>query len=371
MGEVEGIFFDEMHFSPLFHLGLLWATFSVIGHRAQPMDLKIKVHPVESTQPTVLGPELGFRAGYRSGYDSEDSDNSASKADGPDGYRSGSEQKEDRYGEKDCYQPAVTGRCKARIINWFYNHKSGRCETFTYGGCGGNGNNFRTEESCKRTCGNKKDSSQPEVHRGVDCVWNKWGDWSSCTQTCDEGFTWRFRTIKHQTRFGGKPCQASVISDYTETKSCNEQPCNSDESTPKGGNGSGHGYGSKGSVDSEASGDMRGPGYGSKEDSSQPEVHKGVDCVWAQWGDWSSCTRACDEDIIWRFRTIKHQKRFGGKQCKASAISDYTETKPCNEQPCRSDEKEIKSGENGSRPGYGSKESDEPESDEPKSDEEK
>merc|ERR1711990_904773 len=242
MGEVEGIFFDEMHFSPLFHLGLLWATFSVIGHRAQPMDLKIKVHPVEPTQPTVLGTELGFRAGYRSGYDSEDSDNSAPKS---DEYRSGSEQKEDRYGDKDCYQPAVTGLCMAAIRRWFYNHKSGRCEKFTYGGCGGNGNNFQTEESCKRTCGNKKDSSQPEVHKGVDCVWAEWGDWSSCTRACDEGIIWRFRTIKHQKRFGGKQCKASSISDYTETKPCNEQPCNSDESSPKGGNGYGHGYGSK------------------------------------------------------------------------------------------------------------------------------
>jgi len=35
------------------------------------MDLKIKIDPVEPTQPTVLGTELGFRAGYRSGNGAE------------------------------------------------------------------------------------------------------------------------------------------------------------------------------------------------------------------------------------------------------------------------------------------------------------
>merc|ERR1712168_287008 len=53
MGKVEGIFFEEMmRVLPLFSLGLLWATFFVIGYRAKALDLKIKVEPKEP-EPTA------------------------------------------------------------------------------------------------------------------------------------------------------------------------------------------------------------------------------------------------------------------------------------------------------------------------------
>uniref|UniRef100_A0A8C7WRZ5 BPTI/Kunitz inhibitor domain-containing protein n=1 Tax=Oryzias sinensis TaxID=183150 RepID=A0A8C7WRZ5_9TELE len=35
---------------------------------------------------------------------------------------------------------------------YFYNFKKGRCEIFIYGGCGGNQNNFKTEQECLRRC---------------------------------------------------------------------------------------------------------------------------------------------------------------------------------------------------------------------------
>jgi hypothetical protein len=54
-----------------------------------------------------------------------------------------------------CKLPAVGGDCRASIPRFFYNPKSGKCEQFTYGGCGGNANNFLSEDECLKTCGNK------------------------------------------------------------------------------------------------------------------------------------------------------------------------------------------------------------------------
>ena len=52
-----------------------------------------------------------------------------------------------------CTLPSETGLCRAYIPSYYFNSKTGRCERFIYGGCGGNGNRFPTLEKCKQTCG--------------------------------------------------------------------------------------------------------------------------------------------------------------------------------------------------------------------------
>ena len=51
-----------------------------------------------------------------------------------------------------CSLPAVTGPCRAAFPRWFYNSTAQRCESFTYGGCGGNANRFKTIELCESAC---------------------------------------------------------------------------------------------------------------------------------------------------------------------------------------------------------------------------
>lgn len=53
-------------------------------------------------------------------------------------------------GSKSCYQPKVVGPCRAGFRRWWYNRRTKQCEKFMYGGCGGNGNNFRTKRQCER-----------------------------------------------------------------------------------------------------------------------------------------------------------------------------------------------------------------------------
>lgn len=44
------------------------------------------------------------------------------------------------------------GPCSGMLSRFFYNTSSMACETFLYGGCLGNGNNFYSEKECLQAC---------------------------------------------------------------------------------------------------------------------------------------------------------------------------------------------------------------------------
>lgn len=52
-----------------------------------------------------------------------------------------------------CNLPAVRGHCRALLPRWRYDPTTGKCTEFKFGGCNGNGNNFRTLQQCVKTCG--------------------------------------------------------------------------------------------------------------------------------------------------------------------------------------------------------------------------
>ncbi|XP_037501679.1 boophilin-G2 isoform X2 [Rhipicephalus sanguineus] len=60
--------------------------------------------------------------------------------------------------DKECRPAKDHGFCKALISMWWFNAESGKCEQFYYGGCGGNGNKYETEEQCMENCGAEKRS---------------------------------------------------------------------------------------------------------------------------------------------------------------------------------------------------------------------
>lgn len=51
-----------------------------------------------------------------------------------------------------CELPMSRGNCKAAVNRFYYDSATKACQPFTYGGCGGNGNNFGTKESCEALC---------------------------------------------------------------------------------------------------------------------------------------------------------------------------------------------------------------------------
>ncbi|NXA18278.1 AMBP protein, partial [Ibidorhyncha struthersii] len=67
------------------------------------------------------------------------------------------------YSEKECLQacrteaacrlPIVQGPCQKPVTRWAFDAAQGKCITFSYGGCKGNGNQFYSEKECKEYCG--------------------------------------------------------------------------------------------------------------------------------------------------------------------------------------------------------------------------
>jgi len=54
--------------------------------------------------------------------------------------------------ESPCDLAVAKGMCRAYFPRFFFNRTSAQCESFVYGGCGGNANSFETMEECSSTC---------------------------------------------------------------------------------------------------------------------------------------------------------------------------------------------------------------------------
>ncbi|KAM9853333.1 kunitz-type protease inhibitor 2 [Aulostomus maculatus] len=51
-----------------------------------------------------------------------------------------------------CEAEPQPGPCRAAFKRWYYDSKTGSCQTFIYGGCSANRNNYESEEICMNTC---------------------------------------------------------------------------------------------------------------------------------------------------------------------------------------------------------------------------
>uniref|UniRef100_A0A224Y2M0 Pancreatic trypsin inhibitor n=1 Tax=Rhipicephalus zambeziensis TaxID=60191 RepID=A0A224Y2M0_9ACAR len=61
-----------------------------------------------------------------------------------------------------CNMPPEPGKCKAYKPRFYFNATANQCLSFIYGGCGGNANNFHTQEKCEHECG-KKQNCKPDI----------------------------------------------------------------------------------------------------------------------------------------------------------------------------------------------------------------
>uniref|UniRef100_A0A7N8X325 Amyloid-beta A4 protein n=1 Tax=Mastacembelus armatus TaxID=205130 RepID=A0A7N8X325_9TELE len=71
-----------------------------------------------------------------------------------------------------CWAHAESGPCHAMLERWYFVPEKGGCAPFLFGGCGGNRNNFETEEYCLAVCSSSCKSQDwshlnPEILTGL------------------------------------------------------------------------------------------------------------------------------------------------------------------------------------------------------------
>lgn len=57
-----------------------------------------------------------------------------------------------RVQSEHCGAEPEVGPCRASFQRWYHDRKTGSCQSFIYGGCNGNKNNFDSKESCVAAC---------------------------------------------------------------------------------------------------------------------------------------------------------------------------------------------------------------------------
>ncbi|XP_057307796.1 low-density lipoprotein receptor-related protein 4-like isoform X3 [Hydractinia symbiolongicarpus] len=109
-----------------------------------------------------------------------------------------------RCSDNACSYPKDSGHCMAYFLRWYYNEKTKRCETFAYGGCGGNANRFLTKEKCERNC------SQPA------CEQNHCENNGTCIK-CPSCPTTKF-SCRCKENYYGQRCQLYAGNDVVSVK---------------------------------------------------------------------------------------------------------------------------------------------------------
>ncbi len=75
-------------------------------------------------------------------------------------------------GDPRCQLNSDPGPCRGSMLRYYFNSQNAQCEQFTYGGCRGNRNNFRSVQDCQRTCtrGGNNGGSDIEGTHAASCL---------------------------------------------------------------------------------------------------------------------------------------------------------------------------------------------------------
>jgi hypothetical protein len=60
-----------------------------------------------------------------------------------------------------CTLKADPGNCKVQLTRFYYNSTEAKCKSFFYGGCDGNGNNWKSSDECEANCYKNKPVAKP------------------------------------------------------------------------------------------------------------------------------------------------------------------------------------------------------------------
>lgn len=207
-----------------------------------------------------------------------------------------------------CLKDPAIGHCRNPSNRWFFDREKNQCGLFSFSGCGGNENNFRSEEECRETC---IAVQTPERSRSFeqmslraqrrqdatvrDCVVSAW-DWGPCNATCGVGRRRKTRRIISLAQHGGRPCPRNLA----RYERCHLPACDNSR------------------LDSSPWTSVT-----AQRGSSSHE------CRYSKWTNWSPpCSRRCGE------YTVQTRTKFVLNPNSGQLCTNRYEEKRCNVIPC-------------------------------------
>lgn len=237
-----------------------------------------------------------------------------------------------KFGGSNCTGPWIENKtCNTQLCpvhcDWDKWGSWGKCTKTC-----GNGTTVRTRKKKVLAANGGKDcegdikesTSCNAIDCPVNCKWGNWGAWSLCSATCGKGERSHTRKRLVQAKHGGADCSGPE----TATEHCNTQPCPVDCSWETWGNWSSCSKTCGGGLQSrtrrETPAKFGGlPCSGSaKEDDPCNTAGCPVDCKWSHWSPWENCTVSCGGGITTRKRTVVQAAAWGGKACSGTAFEE-------------------------------------------------
>jgi hypothetical protein len=163
----------------------------------------------------------------------------------------------------------------------------------------------------------------------VHCEVGPFGEWDDCSKNCSTGFQTRTREITRHAYHGGYACP--FLGEY---RKCNEQPCPIDCVLDNWGAWTPCTLScGKGQTTRERTEDvppLGGKACGATEETQDCNDHACPEsCIEGNWGTWTPCSNSCGTGQATRLRPISRSPAFGGKLCGHRA-----EAQSCNVHAC-------------------------------------
>jgi len=170
----------------------------------------------------------------------------------------------------------------------------------------------------------------------VDCTWDDWSLWGSCSKSCGKGKRARARVVRVKSKFDGLPCEG----DATNTEECATEACPqnckmadwSEWTACTRTCGGGDQFRDRTVVEEGANG-------GQSCDQEPRKVNRPCnvigcpqDCRWTDWGSWGRCSATCGSGAKTRYRKMIEARNKG-----APCDGEEVQTDTCTGEPCSVD----------------------------------
>lgn len=225
-----------------------------------------------------------------------------------------------------CMQPAEMGTCTTKTQRFGYIAEKGMCTAFIFSGCGGNENNFGSEEECLATCRPLRDMFLAGSQAPFGEVEEDYEDYE------DEGFVFgpRLPLITSLDSYGGKKLKTyKVKNKFLFEDNRNEgvpiEPIvqAEDPNVPVSPNRTHEDEKEQSEIKRKKEEREKNQVWNNQPSALSVKTNAPVDCKVSEWGEWTPCSVSCGKKgKRFRKKTILIQSSNGGKKCPKKKLKE-------------------------------------------------